>query len=142
MAEVIALSLIENTGISISSAGLSAWEGSTASPNAVECVKNLGLSLESHHARTLTQNMLDETDLVLAMTKAHKEYILKVFSKVSDKTYTISEYAGEDSDISDPYGLDYAAYNKCAKDLTRMLESASVKWISIKNQKQQMFKGV
>jgi len=128
MAEAIASSLVEGGGISVGSAGLSAWDGSPASPHCAACVKNLGFSLESHRARTLTQDMVDEADLILTMTNAHKEYILKIFADSADKTYTIGEYSGDGGDVSDPYGLDSGAYERCARELGRLLKAASLKW--------------
>ena len=122
------MSMAKNEGIFISSAGLSAWDGSPASPESIECVSRLGLSLENHRARALTQEMVDKADLILTMTRAHKKFILEAFGGADEKTYTIGEYSGETSDINDPYGLGYAAYEQCAADLTRRLKAASEKW--------------
>jgi len=66
------------------------------------------------------------------MTRSHKEYILRDFADVMDKTYTIGEYSGENKDISDPYGMGRAAYERCARELTRLLRAASDKWGSEK----------
>ena len=128
MAEIIAISMAENAGISFSSAGMSAWDGSPASPYSVECVKSLGLSLEGHRSRSITHEILNEADLVLTMTKAHKDYISHRFPEVTGKTYTIHEYAGEEGEISDPYSLGYKEYVNCAVELTRLLKIASKKW--------------
>ena len=128
LAEAIASKMAGNTGLTVSSAGLSAWDGSPASQHSIKCAKDLGLSLESHRARPLTQDMLNEADLALTMTKAHKDHILQLFSNAEGKTFTLSEYAGEGSDISDPYSMDYSAYKRCAEELTRLLAKASKKW--------------
>ena len=128
MAEVIASNMAENTGISFSSAGLSAWDGALASTHSRECAKNLKLSLENHRARSLNQKILNESNLVLTMTKAHKDYILHTFSNAAGKTYTINEYAGEEGEVSDPYSLGYNEYEKCAGELTRLITIASGKW--------------
>jgi protein-tyrosine-phosphatase len=128
MAEVIAAAMPENAGVNFSSAGLSAWDGSPASQHSAECAKNLGLSLKNHRARSLTQDMLDESDLVLTMTQSHKMWIMDVFSDMADKIYSLSEYAGGDGDISDPYCHDYKAYEICAGELARLLKAASLRW--------------
>ena len=130
MAEAIALSMIAGGGVSVSSAGLSAPDGAPASPNSLKCAKSLGLSLENHRARSLTREIADKADLILTMTTAHKAYILETCAAADDKTYTISEYCGESKDISDPYNLDYAAYEQCARELARLLKTASEKWNS------------
>ena len=135
MAEVIAAGMAENEGIQVSSAGLSACGGSTASPESVECMRNLGLSLDNHRARTLTRKIINGTDLILTMTEAHKRYVHETYADATDKTYTISEYCGEAKDISDPYGYGYAAYEQCAGELARLLKAASAKWNSAKSEK-------
>ncbi|MDR2648427.1 MAG: low molecular weight protein arginine phosphatase, partial [Clostridiales bacterium] len=114
MAQAIALGMPENAGITFNSAGISAWDGSPASAHSAECVKSLGLSLDSHHARSITFDMLDEADLVLTLTHEHKKHILETFPGFAGKTYTINEYAGEAGEINDPYGQDYKAYEICA----------------------------
>jgi len=128
MAEAIAANIVEGMGIAVSSVGLFAWEGSPASQHSIECMRKIGLSLENHRARSITQDEFDKADLVLTMTQAHKDHILKALSNTNDKTYTIYEYVGEGNDISDPYSLDYEAYENCAKELSQLLKAASKKW--------------
>ena len=128
MAEAIAANMVESVGIAVSSAGLFAWEGAPASRHSIECMRKIGLSLENHRARSITQDDFDRADLVLTMTQAHKDHILKVFSKTNDKTYTIYEYVGEGNEISDPYSLDFEAYENCAMELSQLLKAAYKKW--------------
>ena len=128
MAEVIASDMVRGDDIHISSAGIAAWDGSPASPESIECVRNLGLSLEGFRSRAFTQTLADISDLILTMTRAHKEYILKNFADTDGKTFTLGEYAGEPFTISDPFGLGYKAYERCAAEITRLVKSAAVKW--------------
>jgi protein-tyrosine-phosphatase len=128
MAEAIAANMVEGMGIVVSSVGLFAWEGAPASQHSIECMRKIGLSLDNHRARSITQDEFDKADLVLTMTQAHKDHILKALSNTNDKTYTIYEYVGEGNDISDPYSLDYEAYENCAKELSQLLKAASKKW--------------
>jgi protein-tyrosine-phosphatase len=110
MAETIAASMIEGMGIDVSSAGIFAWEGAPASQHSIACMKKIGLSLGNHRARLLTQDEFNKADLVLTMTHSHKEHIINTFSNTNKKIYTIYEYAGEGREVSDPYSLDYEAY--------------------------------
>ena len=128
MAEAIATSITKGIDIEISSAGISVYGGMPASPHSTECMSKMGLSLENHRARLVNQADINKADLVLTMTKAHKSYILQAFSNANRKTFTINEYAGEENDISDPYNLDYNAYDSCAKELHRLLLIISKKW--------------
>ena len=128
MAEVIAKSMAGGAGIAISSAGICACDGSPASADSIECVRRLGLSLDKHRARTLNQKMVDASDLILTMTSAHKDYIVMAFRDAGRKTYTIGEYGGVFTDISDPYLSGPAAYRQCADELMRLLNIAASKW--------------
>ena len=53
------------------SAGLFAGSG-RASENAILATKEYGVDLGSHNSRQLTTGMLDNSDVVLAMTMNHK----------------------------------------------------------------------
>ena len=128
MAEVIASEMIRGKSVYISSAGVSAPNGCPASPESIECVRDLGLSLEGFRSRSLTQDLADMSDLILTMTRAHKEYILGIFSNTAGKTFTLGEYCGEPFDISDPFGRGYKAYERCAAEITRLVRLAAEKW--------------
>lgn len=84
--------------------------------------------LDNHIPEQLTQNLIDQADLILAMDH---DLISAPKGKVKlpqDKTYTVKQYFGEDGDIEDPYpdGTDpatLARYKKCAEELNRILSA-------------------
>lgn len=99
------------------SAGLFTQSGAPASENAIAAAAELGADLKNHKAVQLTAEMLQNADLVLTMTSGHKESLPK-----SDKILTISEFAGADGEVSDPYGGNLAVYRACAAQLKRLIE--------------------
>lgn len=105
--------------VRIESAGLFANEGEPASTEAVIAVKEYGIDLLGHHAQPINSELLEKSDLILTMTAAHK---MVIEPSALGKTYTLSEYAGFDGDIADPFGGDVTDYVECAKQLYASLE--------------------
>jgi L-threonylcarbamoyladenylate synthase len=100
---------------SASSAGVAALDGGRASADAVAALRaGWGIDLSGHRARSLTPGMLDGADLVLAMTKSHREHILKLRPDCYFKVFTLLR-GGED--VPDPYGRGPDAYRECAAQL-------------------------
>lgn len=119
MAEAIFASI--HKGVYVSSAGLMAQDGESASDNAVFAMKEQKIDLSSHRARQITPQMIEKASLVLTMTKSHKA-ALSHFSNV----YTLSEFAGEDQDITDPYGGTKEDYICCSEELKSLIEKIKI----------------
>ncbi|NMB11300.1 MAG: low molecular weight protein arginine phosphatase [Firmicutes bacterium] len=107
----------------VSSAGIHAITGASATLEALEVLKGLGLDARGHTARRLNQDILEDVDLILTMTASHKRSIQTAFPFVSDKVFTVKEYAGKpgDPDIHDPYGSGLEAYHLTAAELQENL---------------------
>jgi len=110
--------------VKVKSSGTSVYTPLPASDNAIEAVKELGLDLTDHRSQKLNINMLREADLVLTMTRAHKEHILNISPDAKDKVFTLVEYAtdGKLGDISDPFGYDLETYKRCRDEILKYLE--------------------
>lgn len=104
--------------VKIESAGIFANEGDGASAEAVVAMKAYDIDLLGHHAQTINTELLEKSDLVLTMTKAHK-MVLEQY--LGDKVYTLMEFADMDGDIPDPYGGDIEEYKECAQKLYEAL---------------------
>ena len=113
-----------NLDIRIESAGLFAFEGEKASENAVETLEKRGIDLSYHRSKAVTADLINQSDLILTMTAAHKQ-ALAPFAE--DKTFMLSEYVGAAGDISDPYGGGLETYDKTAEELYELLENFAAK---------------
>ena len=127
MAEELLKSILKNHNIEdkihISSSGTEVDVSLPASDNAIAALKELELDLTKHRSKLVTRELIDEMDLVLAMTEAHKDYILKIMPEAKEKIFTLIEYAsGEKGDIADPYRMDLETYRKCRDDILKYLE--------------------
>lgn len=116
MAEVLLKQKIKWSGVkglNVSSAGINAVDGSKMSENSKIALKQLGISPRAFKSRKLTQEILKKSDVVICMTKAHKDALGS-----NAKIYTISELTGE-GDIKDPYGGTVADYIECSHQIER-----------------------
>ncbi|MGI6037448.1 MAG: ribose 5-phosphate isomerase B [Limnochordia bacterium] len=107
--------------ISVDSAGLAAWPGAPASLQAQRVLAEQGLDLREHRAQRLTPELAAGFDLILTMTRAHKEAVLQLLGGQGVPVYTLGEYAGEDIDVADPFGGDEEVYRACAQQIETLL---------------------
>lgn len=101
--------------IKAQSAGISAGTLSGAAKNACIAVEKYGASLENHISTQLTVEDLEEYKLILTMTSSQRDMLRGYVN--SDKIMTLSEFAGEDGEVSDPYGGSMELYEKTAKQI-------------------------
>lgn len=117
------LSRAKDLGIEASSAGILTMDGLEPSENSVLAMEDIGLDISGHRARQLTQEILDESDLVLTMSRSHMDNILMHFQIDRSKLHTVISYAyGREGNIVDPYGMDYGMYRKTRDEIKGALE--------------------
>lgn len=88
--------------LKIGSAGLAAVIGSPADKDAMSAAAEIGVSLEGHVARQLTDAIGQEHDLILVMEAAHRNEISRRFPQLSGRTMLLSHWLGG-RDIADPF---------------------------------------
>ncbi|NLI58417.1 MAG: low molecular weight protein arginine phosphatase [Clostridium sp.] len=116
-------------GIKASSAGISVFGGDGANPKAQKAVKELfGIDISSHRSRAISKEDLEKADIILTMTRGHKEIILSIMPNVKFKTWTLKEYVlgdknlNESMDVQDPYGMSEKEYKNCAQELKELID--------------------
>jgi protein-tyrosine-phosphatase len=124
MAEGILKGRIEREGgggIRVSSAGTWGLEGEPAAKHAIDVCSERGIDLSGHVARRLSQEMIRESDLILAMEMEHLQGVLDLAPDVLGKTRMLSQYGAEetriDKEIRDPYGRPRKAYVHCFEEI-------------------------
>ena len=106
----------------VESAGTWGMNGQAASANAQIVMQQRGLSLSNHVARTVDREMVEQADLILVMTRSHRDALGAEFPANRKKFHLMSELLGVEYDISDPYGKPMDAYEICATDLSEMID--------------------
>jgi len=123
MAEAILKDALVKKGESIeefniTSAGISTIDGLDASQHAMTALEEMNIALKHHKSKVLTLDLVEKSDVILTMTKAHKDIILNSLPQFSDKIFTLREFAEDESmDIVDPYGGNLEVYKVTAEDI-------------------------
>ncbi|NLU10197.1 MAG: low molecular weight protein arginine phosphatase [Tepidanaerobacter acetatoxydans] len=124
MAEALFKKMLSDLGkhkeIEVFSCGIGAIEGQPASENAKKVMEMEGIDLEAHRAKPFTRDML-EADLILTMTQSHKDYIINRFPEAKGKVFTLGEFAGDNMEISDPFGHGVEVYKMVAEEIKQKL---------------------
>lgn len=114
--------------IEIASAGLAALPGSLASPQAIAVLREEGLDLTEHRAQQVREDLIQEADLVLTMTRAQKERVVKEYPAARGKTWALAEVAALEGmdppvlgDISDPFGQPEEVYRRVREEIKAAL---------------------
>ncbi len=125
IAEAIALREIAARGMTnvhASSAGTSAWDGAAASDGAILVGIERKLDLNAHRSRQLSSEIVDESDLILAMGPHHVERIEALGG--AGKTHLFTDYAERSDEgraIVDPFGGGLDIYRSTTDELERMV---------------------
>ncbi|MER7796452.1 low molecular weight phosphatase family protein [Microbacterium sp. NPDC096154] len=104
LAEAILRSRLSEFDIDISSAGIRALVGDGMTEQTVELALAHGVTDENasiHRARLLTEEVLQDVDLVLAMGREHRRYIVEMMPSRLRSTFTIRELARLAADVTD-----------------------------------------
>lgn len=90
-----------------------------ASSHAIAAVRQLyGVDLSSHRSQPVAPWLLEWADVVLTLTRSHKEQIGVLAPEYTKPVKTLKEWAyGVEGDIADPYGGSFQAYLQCAKEI-------------------------
>lgn len=110
----------------VSSAGTGAWEGAAASEGSYLVGLERGLDLSAHRARLLTRALVDESDLVLTMSRPHLARVRELGG--GGRAHLFGEYAGlngHPADIADPFGGDLDDYRATMRMLAELMPAVA-----------------
>ncbi len=127
MAEALFRNKAADRTMEIRSAGVAAYNGQPASPHAQQVLTERGIA-HQHQARRLDEELIGWADLILTMTRSHKDMILHYFPATADKVFTLREYVGVEGmgDIADPFGGTVEEYRRCAEEIDESLDKLYV----------------
>jgi protein-tyrosine phosphatase len=105
---------LDEHGFVVGSAGLAASRGAKAAREAAEVIRSRGGSLQDHASRQLTPEMVASADMIIAMTRDHRDAILETSPELEDRIRLLHPRG---DDIPDPIGADRATYTRTAQDI-------------------------
>lgn len=107
-------------GIVVSSAGIAALEGRPADPIAVELLRERGVDLASHRARQLTEALVMDAELVVAMEQGHVRDIEAAFPRARGRVHRLGRWGN--FDVPDPYRRPRAAFEHALACIDRGID--------------------
>ncbi len=127
MAEGILRDFLEKRGvknIAVESAGIMAPVGAAPTDYAVLAMVETGIDISGHMSRPLTQKMVEEADLILAMEKMHLKFAEGFSRKARGKVFLLKEFGKMCSrgEVADPIGSELEVYRKCRDELEREIK--------------------
>lgn len=118
--------LKDRKDIMILSAGIAALPGLRPTRETIEVMARHQVDISSHLTQRLTNDMVEEADLVLVMERMHKQEILNRIPRAERKVFLLREYAGVpsgpgvDIEVPDPIAKPMEVYESCF----RMIQGA------------------
>ncbi len=111
----------------VRSAGTLGLDGNPATHFAIQVARDLGAEISQHRSQGVSEELVNEADLIFAMTPEHKSYLEKAFPEVRENVFLLKAFDrqhGEEFDefIDDPIGGTFAVYQECARIIDAELE--------------------
>jgi len=116
---------LEDRGVIVESAGISAMMGGRPSPEALDVMTQMGLDLSAHESQPLTPQLVRRADLIWTMTRSHRQAILSQWPEVASRAALLTA-AG--SDVADPIGGPAEYYRRCAEQIESELKARVPDW--------------
>ena len=127
MAEAVFNMLAQNSELQDSricarSAGIDGdWEGLKTASEAQLVMLGMGLNIRKRRTQHIDKGLVDWADVILVMEQQHKHHVMGRFPHASEKVHLISEFAGKEGEVTDPYRHGIEAYWRCADQLTCLI---------------------
>ena len=107
---------LNEKGYKVSSAGTMGIIDSPATIEAITACAAKGIDIENHKSSALSEKVIKDSDLIFAMTQAHRQWVVATDGEAANKCVLLAK--GEE--IPDPIGQSQHVYNECAE----MIEKA------------------
>jgi len=105
--------------VAVCSAGTSVFLRSSASDETLHVLAKEGIDAAAHQSQSVSSVLLHKADLILVMTRSHRQQVLERVPSVEKRVYLLREFADEpvgiggSFDIPDPMGKPAEAYEEC-----------------------------
>jgi tRNA A37 threonylcarbamoyladenosine synthetase subunit TsaC/SUA5/YrdC/protein-tyrosine-phosphatase len=111
--------------IEVLSAGIMMMGGLGATEDTIRLLTQEGIDVSAHRSQGVTMGMINKSDIILVMEKAHEERILQLAPGVKNRLFLLKEFAKIDSgnlDIADPIGKPLEFYEKTLATIKEAIE--------------------
>ncbi|MFL5801983.1 MAG: protein tyrosine phosphatase [Roseiflexaceae bacterium] len=126
MAAALLLRLLEQHGHScvVGSAGVLGHDGAPAEIEARETMTHMGLSIDDHQARSLSDDLLADAALLLVIDSGTALVVRARFPEAASRIHILGTLANRPRDIPDPFRMQFGAWITYAREIAALLEAA------------------
>lgn len=133
----------EESEVCVLSGGTGCIRGEPATDEARTVLAEMGYTAGEHAARELDEDLISQAELILTMTEAQKNQVLRRFPEAEGKVHLLKAYAFGDVvsadsvsgdparakniqawEIADPFGRSLEFYRKCGRELQEAVQRA------------------
>lgn len=103
----------------VASAGTLAVNGLPASAEGVTALAEMGIDMRGHTSQSISPRLAREADVIVAMTRAHREQLLAAFPDIAERTFLLKAFVADarDLDVADPIGQPVSAYRHTRNEI-------------------------
>lgn len=83
----------QSVKVEVRSAGVSAWDGSSMSSHAQQVLRDWNIDGRDFSSQSLKPTTVEWADLILTLTTGHKQHVLQQFPEMTEKVFTLKEFA-------------------------------------------------
>lgn len=112
-------SKLQEQGYRVISGGTAAFPGGHASQHAIDIMKDGGYDLNDHMTRSVTPEMVDQANWVIALARRHQESITSLMPNAAGKVRML-DLSG--LDVEDPVSGDERDYRECVKTIDHLIK--------------------
>jgi protein-tyrosine phosphatase len=109
---------LEDRGVVVASAGLNAYGGGAAAPEAIQLMSERGLDLSDHVSQPLSDRLARHADVIFTMTRSHRDMLLAQWPEAGPRTHLLCP---QGRDVADPIGGSREIYAACARQIDEAL---------------------
>jgi len=108
--------------IEVLSAGVSAFAGDPASDNSVRALAKVGIDLNDHRSRKISPQLMEKSDLILAMTEGHLSIMQQLYPEFSGRMKLFGSFHQPQSpEVPDPFGGSLSLYSETRDNLAEFI---------------------
>jgi len=106
--------------LTAASAGTMAPKNRPPTDYSVMTMMERGVDIRPHRSRPLTEEMVNEADLILVMEDVHTRFIINQVPEAKNRTHLLGGYGlKKGKEIDDPVGQDMDVYRQIAEIIER-----------------------
>jgi len=118
----------KRTDVEVISAGIMILAGLGASTETREVLKKEGIDVSAHRSQRVTKEMVDRSDIILAMESMHESRILQLAPEAENRLFLLKEFAKMNDgnlDVIDPIGTSLEFYENTFHTIKDAVERIS-----------------